>query len=178
MSTCSPSACPHRSELVGNHDPGPQTKPVDRSLPATHWTIAGKNLARKRPRLLPVHDRAVRCTVGRPPSSWLALHTALREDDSAPHRQLLEPPPDVRTGFIQRVDIVSAISELRREAAEASTNPLTRLPGSGPKQDYYPLASDDIVSPALRDIRMQVANLPGATDSYRSPPFNAQERAD
>ncbi|MFE9127381.1 DUF6308 family protein [Streptomyces sp. NPDC007148] len=54
------------------------------------WVIAGKLLARKRPRLLPVYDKVVRCAVGRPrPSFWLALHAALREDDYALHRQLL-----------------------------------------------------------------------------------------
>jgi hypothetical protein len=55
-----------------------------------NWVIAGKILARKRPRLLPVYDRVVRCAVGRPPSFWLALHAALREDDAALHRRLLE----------------------------------------------------------------------------------------
>ncbi|MFD6080419.1 DUF6308 family protein [Streptomyces hydrogenans] len=52
--------------------------------------ITGKLLARKRPRLLPVYDRVVRCALGRPrPSFWLALHAALRADDRALHRQLL-----------------------------------------------------------------------------------------
>lgn len=52
--------------------------------------IAGKLLARKRPRLLPVYDKVVRCALGRPrPSFWLALYAALREDDRALHRQLL-----------------------------------------------------------------------------------------
>ncbi|MEU7474242.1 DUF6308 family protein [Streptomyces sp. NPDC044984] len=55
-----------------------------------NWVIAGKVLARKRPRLLPVYDRIVRCAIGRPPSFWLALHAALREDDAALHHQLLE----------------------------------------------------------------------------------------
>lgn len=55
-----------------------------------NWVIAGKVLARKRPRLLPVYDRIVRCAVGRPPSFWLALHAALRADDQALHRRLLE----------------------------------------------------------------------------------------
>jgi hypothetical protein len=55
-----------------------------------NWVIAGKILARTRPRLLPVYDRVVRCAVGRPPSFWLALHAALREDDAALHRRLLE----------------------------------------------------------------------------------------
>ncbi|MGW4162256.1 DUF6308 family protein [Streptomyces sp. NPDC004788] len=55
------------------------------------WVIAGKLLARKRPRLLPVYDRVVRCALGRPrPSFWLALHAALREDGTALHRRLLE----------------------------------------------------------------------------------------
>lgn len=54
------------------------------------WVIAGKLLARKRPRLLPVYDRVVRCALGRPPSFWLSLHRALREDDGALHRLLLE----------------------------------------------------------------------------------------
>ncbi|MFE2944924.1 DUF6308 family protein [Streptomyces sp. NPDC059255] len=54
------------------------------------WVIAGKLLARKRPRLLPAYDRVVRCALGRPrPSFWLALHAALRADDRALHRQLL-----------------------------------------------------------------------------------------
>lgn len=84
-------------------------------------------------------------------------------------KQTYDLLPDFRMGFVQRVDIVSAISELRREAAEASTNPLTRLPGSGPKQDCHPAAGDDIVSPPLRDIRLQIASLPGTTDV--SAPF-------
>ncbi|MEV0695868.1 DUF6308 family protein [Streptomyces sp. NPDC050388] len=59
--------------------------------PDVGWVIAGKLLARKRPRLLPVYDKVVRCALGRPrPSFWLALHAVLREDDCALHRQLLE----------------------------------------------------------------------------------------
>ncbi|CAL9327326.1 DUF6308 family protein [Streptomyces sp. SudanB52_2052] len=70
--------------------------PADRAwhlLCAQHgvdWVIAGKLLARKRPRLLPVYDKVVRCALGRPrPSFWLALHAALRAEDRALHRQLL-----------------------------------------------------------------------------------------
>ena len=55
------------------------------------WVIAGKLLARKRPRLLPVYDKAVRCALCRPrPSFWLALHAALRANERALHHQLLE----------------------------------------------------------------------------------------
>ncbi len=55
-----------------------------------NWVTAGKILARKRPRLLPVYDRVVRCAIGRPESFWLSLHTALREDDAALHHRLLD----------------------------------------------------------------------------------------
>ena len=55
---------------------------------------------------------------------------------------------------------------------------MTRLPGSGPKQDYYPTAGDRIVSPTLREIRLQVANIPVGKDNYWNPPSNAEERAD
>ncbi|MGW1965096.1 DUF6308 family protein [Streptomyces sp. NPDC001935] len=53
------------------------------------WVIAGKVLARKRPRLLPVYDKVVRCALGRPRPFWTSLHTALRDDDNALHHQLL-----------------------------------------------------------------------------------------
>ncbi|MFF8249961.1 DUF6308 family protein [Streptomyces griseus] len=54
------------------------------------WVIAGKLLARKRPRLLPAYDRVVRCALGRPPSFWTELRTALRERDGALHHRLLD----------------------------------------------------------------------------------------
>ncbi|MER7762885.1 DUF6308 family protein [Streptomyces sp. NPDC097619] len=54
------------------------------------WVIAGKLLARKRPRLIPVYDRVVRCALGRPHAFWPTLHGALRADGGALHRHLLE----------------------------------------------------------------------------------------
>ncbi|MFJ8540283.1 DUF6308 family protein [Streptomyces sp. NPDC093591] len=75
---------------VADGSPADQAWHLLRDQPDVGWVIAGKILARKRPRLLPVYDRVVRCAVGRPPSFWLALHAALREDDAALHRQLLE----------------------------------------------------------------------------------------
>jgi hypothetical protein len=47
------------------------------------WVIAGKVLARKRPRLVPVYDDVVRCRCGSPESFWLWLHSRLRDDDGA-----------------------------------------------------------------------------------------------
>lgn len=78
------------ADVVADGSPADQAWHLLRDQPDVGWVIAGKLLARKRPQLLPVYDRVVRCAVGRPPSFWLALHTALREDGAALHRQLLE----------------------------------------------------------------------------------------
>lgn len=56
------------------------------------------------------------------------------------------------------MDVYSAIPALRTEACEACEareacgNPLTQLPGSGPKQDCAAQAGSAPVSPMLRDI--------------------------
>ncbi|WP_329345560.1 DUF6308 family protein [Streptomyces microflavus] len=52
------------------------------------WVTAGKLLARRQPRLLPVYEQVVRCVPGRPKSLWLDLHGALRPDNHALHREL------------------------------------------------------------------------------------------
>lgn len=78
----------------------------------------------------------------------------------------------------ERVDVAAAMPDLRREATEASGNPVTRLPGSGPKQDYYPTAGGELVSPTLQSIRMQLASLPGATDSYWIPQSGDQDKTE
>ncbi|MEU0302074.1 hypothetical protein ABZ252_21785 [Streptomyces sp. NPDC006175] len=56
--------------------------------------------------------------------------------------------------------------EMQREAHEARSNPLTHLPGSGPKQGYAAEVGSAPISPTFRDIRTQVANLPQAQDGY------------
>jgi hypothetical protein len=76
--------------VVADGSSAAQAWPLLRDQPDVGWVTAGKILARKRPRLLPVYDRVVRCAVGRPSSFWLALHTALRENGAALHRQLLD----------------------------------------------------------------------------------------
>jgi hypothetical protein len=45
------------------------------------WVIAGKLMARKRPRLIPVWDHVVRCAMGRPQSVWLWLDELLGQND-------------------------------------------------------------------------------------------------
>lgn len=69
------------------------------------WAIAGKLLARKRPRLLPVYDRVVRCALGHPPSFWTDLRTALREHGAALHHRLL--------GLRQNAGLPETVSALR-----------------------------------------------------------------
>jgi hypothetical protein len=44
------------------------------------WVTAGKLLARKRPRLVPVYDNVVRCAFGRPAKPWKWLHARFTED--------------------------------------------------------------------------------------------------
>lgn len=61
------------------------------------WVTAGKLLARKRPRLLPVYDEVVACVLGHPESFWLTLNDAL---DDSPTRDKLDElrssaPPQV-----------------------------------------------------------------------------------
>ncbi|MGD3112490.1 DUF6308 family protein [Streptomyces sp. YGL11-2] len=76
--------------VLADGSPADQAWHLLRDQPDVGWVIAGKVLARKRPRLLPVYDKVVRCALGRPrPSFWLALHAALRADDRALHRRLL-----------------------------------------------------------------------------------------
>ncbi|WP_405681773.1 DUF6308 family protein [Streptomyces sp. NBC_00057] len=76
--------------VLADGSPADQAWQLLEDQPDVGWVIAGKLLARKRPRLLPVYDKVVRCALGRPrPSFWLALYAALREDDRALHRQLL-----------------------------------------------------------------------------------------
>ena len=49
-------------------------------LPGSGWVTAGKLVARKRPRLLPVYDRVVRDALGRKPGEgwWVPLQDALK----------------------------------------------------------------------------------------------------
>ncbi|MET7681601.1 DUF6308 family protein [Streptomyces sp. NPDC005423] len=76
-----------------------------RGQPGIGWVTAGKLLARKRPRLLPVYDQVVRCVLGGPESFWLGLRTALRADDRAVHRALVT--------LRQAADLSGSVSVLR-----------------------------------------------------------------
>jgi hypothetical protein len=45
------------------------------------WVTAGKLLARKRPQLIPVYDRVVRCAFGAPKPMWQWLHELCADRD-------------------------------------------------------------------------------------------------
>ncbi|WP_328415511.1 DUF6308 family protein [Micromonospora sp. NBC_00389] len=54
------------------------------------WVTAGKILARKRPRLIPVYDGVVRCALRTGPRFWTWLHGRLQADDAALAARLRE----------------------------------------------------------------------------------------
>ncbi|MFC7531672.1 DUF6308 family protein [Actinoplanes sp. GCM10030250] len=47
------------------------------------WVIAGKLLARKRPKLIPVYDSIVSCQFGAPKNVWMKLHHQLAQNDGS-----------------------------------------------------------------------------------------------
>ncbi|MGW3691658.1 hypothetical protein [Streptomyces sp. NPDC005125] len=125
-----------------------------------------------------IKDRANRLHDAAGGDFHLAKTTEKEARDICVHgmKEAYELLPEFRMGSVKRVDIFSAIAAMRREAQEASGNPLTHLPGSGPKQGYAVPVGESPISPTLRDIRMRVANLPGAEDSYWDPPSSDQDR--
>ncbi|MFJ8733460.1 DUF6308 family protein [Streptomyces bauhiniae] len=92
------------------------------------WVKAGKLLARKRPRLLPVYDRVVRCVLGSPSSFWLDLHSALRADGHALHHELLDLRE--RAGLPKTVSALRVCDIVLWMAHHEDHRPL-RCPGHG-----------------------------------------------
>lgn len=70
--------------LVSPGSPAHRLWTLFESLDGVGWVTAGKLLARKRPRLIPVYDAVIREAVGAPKNFWIWLHQALRD------RQLVE----------------------------------------------------------------------------------------
>src|SRR5206468_1622972 len=63
-----------------------------KGLPGIDWVIAGKLLARKRPRLVPVFDSTVKKALTRPPEGfWAALGAALRNERRLATVEALRP---------------------------------------------------------------------------------------
>ncbi len=53
------------------------------------WVTTGKLLARKRPKLLPVYDRVVRCAYGQPQDAWVWLVGMFATDNGILNERLL-----------------------------------------------------------------------------------------
>jgi hypothetical protein len=74
------------------------------------WVIAGKLLARKRPKLIPVYDSIVRCQFGAPKHVWLKLHHALADDDGELRAALAEVRATVgvddKVSILRTLDVV------------------------------------------------------------------------
>ncbi len=79
---------PDAARLLADGGPADRAWHLLDSEDEVSWTIAGKLLARKRPRLVPVYDRVVRCALGRPSDAWLWLNERFENDDRALPRQL------------------------------------------------------------------------------------------
>jgi hypothetical protein len=69
--------------------------------------IAGKILARKRPKLIPVYDSIVSCQSGAPKQVWLKLHSRLAEEDGRLRTALAEARATV--GVDERVSILRVL---------------------------------------------------------------------
>lgn len=87
------------------------------------WVTAGKLLARKRPRLIPVYDTVVQAAVKPTASFWDALRAALRADDRALHRHLLSLRDEAGIGDdISALRIFDVVVWLHHRYLEPSAN--------------------------------------------------------
>ncbi|BCJ64781.1 DUF6308 family protein [Polymorphospora rubra] len=95
------------------------------------WVIAGKLLARKRPKLIPVYDSIVSCQFGAPKHVWLKLHDQL----AANNGELLAALAGVREAVAMgdRVSILRVLDIVlwRRHVKEHRRDKPTRCPQRG-----------------------------------------------
>jgi Family of unknown function (DUF6308) len=92
-------------EVINGSWPGWQLWDLLHGMYGVGPVTAGKLVARKRPRLLPVYDSVVAERVGSPKGFWAALNCDLRADDKALNQKLL----DIRA----QAEIGNDISALR-----------------------------------------------------------------
>lgn len=64
--------------LIGDRSQADVLWDLFRAQEGLGWVGAGTLLARKRPRLIPVYDEALRCMLHHPEDVWLSYHDALR----------------------------------------------------------------------------------------------------
>ena len=78
----------HASELVADGGPAERAWQLLADQTDVGWVIAGKLLARKRPKLIPVYDSIVSCQYGAPKQVWRKLDGHLRADGGALRAEL------------------------------------------------------------------------------------------
>lgn len=93
-----------------------------KAQPGIGWVTAGKLLARKRPRLVPVYDDVVRCVLGEPKGVWLALNGALAAPKVQRQVARLRPAAPERVSALRVIDVAVWMrhhgSHARRQCAE------------------------------------------------------------
>jgi hypothetical protein len=70
------------------------------------WVTAGKLLARKRPRLIPVWDQVVRCALGAPEHAWSTLNEAMASPEVREGIADLRPQAPTDSSDLRLVDVV------------------------------------------------------------------------
>lgn len=96
---------PAAAGLVSSESPASLAWALLEGQPQVGWVTAGKLLARKRPKLLPVYDDVVRCALGAPPSFWQSLHGFLLQHSATVEARL----SDLR----KEADVPATVSDLR-----------------------------------------------------------------
>jgi Transglycosylase SLT domain len=94
-----------------------------------------------------------------------SIETTAREDCLVKLKLAHQALPDFRGEFKDVDDVDGWITPLLEESAQARRNPITRLPGSGEKEDF-PDAGNAAVSPALQHIRNQLKSLPAGESPW------------
>jgi hypothetical protein len=101
---------PEAAPLIASGSPADRAWHLLNSEEATGigWVTAGKLLARKRPRLIPVYDRVVRCVFAPPKNSfWTWLHEQLQADGGRLPRSLAKLHAD--TGLPSTVSAIRVL---------------------------------------------------------------------
>lgn len=80
------------------------------------WVTAGKLMARKRPRLIPVYDDVVRCLLGRPDHAWLDLNHALLDTDV---RRKLDEVRAVAPSYVSPLRVLDVVMWMSHRANHA-----------------------------------------------------------
>jgi hypothetical protein len=96
---------PEARHLVEDGSAAERTWRALKNCDGVGWVTAGKLLARKRPRLVPVYDTVMRCACQRPDNFWLWLDDRLSEDEG----KLLHSLRELR----KRAAVPIEVSDLR-----------------------------------------------------------------